>query len=274
MKRSSHGGPSHSGLGPAAAAEPGPCPLGARGASPGAGGLSEHPHCADGGRCSPLQAPYRARPHPPRPLPTAAAAQAFLCLPALPLVQEAAFPRVQRDILQVEQYSQKLRSRTARKDATAETLEASRLLAHEGLNPRKLTQVGGHFRTSTVQSGNWPLLDCWCDVQAAKLAHHKVQGCSRDAAMLAQVAPALQEHESPCKVPFLPCFAAARRRCRRLSCGPHTRMCSRWRRPRWRSTCSRWGELLGQSGGRGEVRCGLAGPRWQGDNQLGARVVD
>lgn len=57
--------------------------------------------------------------------------------------QEAAFPRVQRDILQVEQYSQKLRSRTARADATAETLEASRLLAHEGLNPRKLTQVGG-----------------------------------------------------------------------------------------------------------------------------------
>lgn len=55
--------------------------------------------------------------------------------------QEQAFPRVQRDILQVEQYSQKLRSRAARGDASTETLEASRLLAHEGLNPRKLTQA-------------------------------------------------------------------------------------------------------------------------------------
>lgn len=54
---------------------------------------------------------------------------------------EAAFPRVQRDILQVEQYSQKLRARAARADTTAETLDASRLLAHEGLNPRKLTQA-------------------------------------------------------------------------------------------------------------------------------------
>lgn len=54
-------------------------------------------------------------------------------------MQEQAFPRVQRDILQVEQYSQKLRARAARADATAESLEASRLLAHEGLNPRKLT---------------------------------------------------------------------------------------------------------------------------------------
>ncbi|KAL4437959.1 hypothetical protein ABPG77_004180 [Micractinium sp. CCAP 211/92] len=54
---------------------------------------------------------------------------------------EAAFPRVQRDILQVEQYSQKLRARAARADATTETLDASRLLAHEGLNPRKLTQA-------------------------------------------------------------------------------------------------------------------------------------
>lgn len=59
----------------------------------------------------------------------------------LPLLQEQAFPRVQRDILQVEQYSQKLRGKAARGDATAETLEASRLLAHEGLNPRRLTQA-------------------------------------------------------------------------------------------------------------------------------------
>jgi nuclear pore complex protein Nup93 len=59
----------------------------------------------------------------------------------LSVLQEQAFPRVQRDILQVEQYSQKLRSRAARADATAESLDASRLLAHEGLNPRKLTQA-------------------------------------------------------------------------------------------------------------------------------------
>jgi nuclear pore complex protein Nup93 len=57
------------------------------------------------------------------------------------VLQEAAFPRVQRDILQVEQYSQKLRSRAVRADASADTLEASRLLANEGLNPRKLTQA-------------------------------------------------------------------------------------------------------------------------------------
>ncbi len=46
-----------------------------------------------------------------------------------------------RTCYQVEQYSQKLRARAARADATAETLDASRLLAHEGLNPRKLTQA-------------------------------------------------------------------------------------------------------------------------------------
>ncbi|PSC75508.1 nuclear pore complex NUP93A-like [Micractinium conductrix] len=54
---------------------------------------------------------------------------------------EQAFPRVQRDITQVEAYSSKLRARAARGDAGAETLEASRLLAGEGLNPRKLTQA-------------------------------------------------------------------------------------------------------------------------------------
>lgn len=63
------------------------------------------------------------------------------CLLCSALAQEAGFPRVQRDIAQVEQYSQKLRSRAARADATAESLEASRLLAAEGLNPRKLTQA-------------------------------------------------------------------------------------------------------------------------------------
>lgn len=58
--------------------------------------------------------------------------------PCLCLAQEAAFPRVQRDILQVEQYSQKLRGRAVRADAGADALEASRLLAGEGVNPRRL----------------------------------------------------------------------------------------------------------------------------------------
>ena len=61
--------------------------------------------------------------------------------PSPPSLQDQPLPRVQRDILQVEQYSQKLRSRAAGGDATADTLEASRLLASEGLNPRKLTRA-------------------------------------------------------------------------------------------------------------------------------------
>jgi nuclear pore complex protein Nup93 len=48
---------------------------------------------------------------------------------------------VQRNIQQVEQYSQRLRGRAARADASTEALEASRLLAQEGLNPRKLSQA-------------------------------------------------------------------------------------------------------------------------------------
>lgn len=88
--------------------------------------------------------PLEAAPglHPPLPAACHRRRSNLPCSLGVLLPQEAAFPRVQRDILQVEQYSQKLRSRTARADATAETLEASRLLAHEGLNPRKLTQVG------------------------------------------------------------------------------------------------------------------------------------
>lgn len=54
---------------------------------------------------------------------------------------DSAAATLPRTCYQVEQYSQKLRARAARADATAETLDASRLLAHEGLNPRKLTQA-------------------------------------------------------------------------------------------------------------------------------------
>ena len=47
--------------------------------------------------------------------------------PSPPSLQDQPLPRVQRDIRQVEQYSQTLRSRAAGGDATADTLEASRL---------------------------------------------------------------------------------------------------------------------------------------------------
>ena len=55
----------------------------------------------------------------------------------LPVAQDHALPRVERDILQVEQFSQKLRARAAAADASAEALDASRLLAGEGFNNRK-----------------------------------------------------------------------------------------------------------------------------------------
>jgi len=51
-------------------------------------------------------------------------------------MQDFAFPRVQLDVHQIEQFSQRLRSKTVRGDSTAEALDASRLLAQEGLNPR------------------------------------------------------------------------------------------------------------------------------------------
>ena len=51
--------------------------------------------------------------------------------------QDDGLPQVQRDILQVEQFSQKLRARAAAADASTEALDASRLLAGEGFNPRK-----------------------------------------------------------------------------------------------------------------------------------------
>jgi nuclear pore complex protein Nup93 len=51
------------------------------------------------------------------------------------------FPRVERDVHQIEQFSQRLRAKAARGDPTAEALDASRLLAQEGLNPRRLNQA-------------------------------------------------------------------------------------------------------------------------------------
>ena len=47
------------------------------------------------------------------------------------------FPRVERDLVQVEQLSQKLRAKAARADHSEESLAATRLLAQEGLNNRK-----------------------------------------------------------------------------------------------------------------------------------------
>jgi hypothetical protein len=60
--------------------------------------------------------------------------------PGLPFVrplQDAGRPFLERDILQVEQFSQRLRAKASRADPTGEALDASRLLAQEGLNPRK-----------------------------------------------------------------------------------------------------------------------------------------
>lgn len=42
---------------------------------------------------------------------------------------------------QIEEFSQRLRAKAARGDPTTETLDASRLLAQEGLNPRRLNQA-------------------------------------------------------------------------------------------------------------------------------------
>lgn len=53
------------------------------------------------------------------------------------VAQEAAYPRVERDILQIEQFSQRLRSKSARTDPTTEANDANRLLSQEGINPRK-----------------------------------------------------------------------------------------------------------------------------------------
>ena len=47
------------------------------------------------------------------------------------------FPRVERDLLQVERYAAALRARVARADAGADAAAAARLLAAEGVNTRK-----------------------------------------------------------------------------------------------------------------------------------------
>jgi len=50
----------------------------------------------------------------------------------------AAFPRVERDLLQVEAYASALRQRLARADGgRGDAAAAARLLAHEGVNTRK-----------------------------------------------------------------------------------------------------------------------------------------
>ncbi len=55
----------------------------------------------------------------------------------LPSQDAEGFPRVERDLVQVEQLSQKLRARAARADHSEEAFAATRLLAQEGLNNRK-----------------------------------------------------------------------------------------------------------------------------------------
>ncbi len=46
-------------------------------------------------------------------------------------------PRIERDIRQLEQYSQKLRARTQRIDNSADEIAATRLLAQEGFNAQR-----------------------------------------------------------------------------------------------------------------------------------------
>lgn len=56
-------------------------------------------------------------------------------------LQDINFPRVERDVHQIEQFSQRLRAKAVRGDPTTEANDASRLLAQEGLNPRRLNQA-------------------------------------------------------------------------------------------------------------------------------------
>ena len=46
-------------------------------------------------------------------------------------------PRIERDIPQLEQFSQKLRARTQRIDNSADQIAATRLLAQEGFNAQR-----------------------------------------------------------------------------------------------------------------------------------------
>lgn len=62
----------------------------------------------------------------------------------LSLQDSQGLPQVERDLLQVEQLSQKLKARTARADAGQQTLAATRLLAHEGLDTRKCAPSSPH----------------------------------------------------------------------------------------------------------------------------------
>lgn len=62
-------------------------------------------------------------------------------------VQDVDLPRVERDIYQIEQFSQHLSSKVARGgDPTSGYLDASRLLAQEGLNPRQYTLALQNFQ--------------------------------------------------------------------------------------------------------------------------------
>ena len=57
---------------------------------------------------------------------------------SMPVAQDTqGFPRVERDLRQVEQYSQELKAKAARIDLAGDALAATRLLAQEGLSTRK-----------------------------------------------------------------------------------------------------------------------------------------
>ena len=61
------------------------------------------------------------------------------------------FPRVERDLVQVEQLSQKLRAKAARADHSEEAFAATRLLAQEGLNNRKCVPSADR-----LERAHWP----------------------------------------------------------------------------------------------------------------------
>jgi hypothetical protein len=61
-------------------------------------------------------------------------------------LQDADLPRVERDIYQIEQFSQHLSQKVHGSDPTSSYLDASRLLAQEGLNPRQYTLALQNFQ--------------------------------------------------------------------------------------------------------------------------------
>lgn len=65
------------------------------------------------------------------------------------------FPRIDRDLSQVQQFSAKLKAKSARLDATADSLAATQLLAQEGFNAPRYSRVHVIF-TFDCEPGQHP----------------------------------------------------------------------------------------------------------------------